>query len=139
MTLEEKIEVIKENKEPTIAALDAVLDTIYNFTDPITNDKGNVKTSLFKNQKAEETAVQLRKDIEKYEPIRGKLKVDDFNLSALEIGYINAAYVFCIQRAQNTIESMAKAHKLMVDISTKLTELPPNNSVVVKNLIENQS
>ena len=35
MTLEEKIEVVKKNKEACIAALESVLDTLYNVTDPI--------------------------------------------------------------------------------------------------------
>lgn len=139
MTLEEKIELIKENKEPTIAALNSVIDTILNFTDPITNERGKVKTSLFNNQKAEETAVQLREDVHKYEPIRRKLIDSDFNLSSSEIGYIIAAYVFVIERAKNQIEAMAKAHALMSNLVQKLCELPPNSPIAVNKLIENQT
>ena len=73
MTLEEKREVIVKNKDPAIAALTAVIDTLYNVTDPVVNNKNNVKTAMFKNKKAEDIAVTLKKDIEKYEPIRLKL------------------------------------------------------------------
>lgn len=35
MTLEEKIEVIKQNKDACIAALESVIDTLLNVTDPV--------------------------------------------------------------------------------------------------------
>lgn len=112
MTLEEKRDVISKNKDPAIAALTAVIDTLYNVTDPVVNNKDNVKTAMFKNRKAEDIAVTLKQDIEKYEPIRLKLQKNDFNLSAREIAYVNLAFFFCSERAKNQIESMTKAKEL---------------------------
>lgn len=112
MNLKEKREIIAKNKDPAIAALDAVLDTLYNITDSVTNDKERIKTALFKNKKAEQMAVTLHEDIKKYEPIKLKLENDDFNLSQIEISYIAICFFFCSERAKNQIESMTKAKEL---------------------------
>lgn len=122
--IKEKIQTVIENKEVSIAALKAVLDTIYNYIDPITNDKGNIKTALFKDKRAETFAVELKNDTAKYEKVMLKLQKNDFNLSISDIGYINAAYVFCINRSESQIQSRLKTHQLMLDISKKLTDIP---------------
>lgn len=113
MTLEEKIEVIKQNKDACIAALEAVIDTLFNVTDPVwqVDKDGNLDLGL-KDKKALATAISLREDIDKYDPIRLKLKKDDFNLSVKEVAYISIAFFFCGERARNQIESMTKAKEL---------------------------
>jgi len=40
MTLVEKREIIAENKDSTIAAVNAVLDTYYNLLDPVRGKDG---------------------------------------------------------------------------------------------------
>ena len=113
MTLEEKIEVVKQNKDACIAALESVLDTLYNVTDPVwqVDKDGNLDLGL-KDKKALAQAISLREDIQKYEPIRLKLKKDDFNLTTKEIAYITICFNFCSIRAKNQIESMTKAKEL---------------------------
>lgn len=113
MTLEEKIEVVKKNKEACIAALESVLDTLYNVTDPVwqVDKDGNLDLGL-KDKKALAQAISLREDIDKYEPIRLKLKKDDFNLTRKDIAYITICFNFCSIRARNQIESMTKAKEL---------------------------
>jgi hypothetical protein len=53
MTLEEKIEVIKQNKDACIAALESVIDTLLNVTDPVwqVDKDGNLDLGL-KDKKA---------------------------------------------------------------------------------------
>lgn len=113
MTLEEKIEVVKKNKEACIAALESVLDTLYNVTDPVwqVDKDGNLDLGL-KDKKALAQAISLREDIDKYEPIRLKLKQDDFHLTRKDIAYITICFNFCSIRARNQIESMTKAKEL---------------------------
>ena len=45
MTLEEKREIIVKNKDPALAALEAVSDRIYDLTDPLLNNAGELMTS----------------------------------------------------------------------------------------------
>ena len=70
MTLDEKRNVINENKEITVAALNSVIDTYLNFNAPITNEKGNIMTSLFRDQKTENFALSVQDDIKYYETIK---------------------------------------------------------------------
>lgn len=113
MTLEEKIEIIKQNKDACIAALEAVLDTLYNVTDPVwqVDKDGNLDLGL-KDKKALAQAISLREDINKYDPIRLKLKADNFELDVKEVAYISIAFFFCGERARNQIKSMEKAKEL---------------------------
>lgn len=45
MTLEEKREIIVKNKDPALAALEAVSDRIYDLTDPLLNNAGELMAS----------------------------------------------------------------------------------------------
>lgn len=113
MTLEEKIEVIKQNKDACIAALESVIDTLLNVTDPVwqVDKDGNLDLGL-KDKKALAMAIQLREDVNKYDPIRLKLKADNFDLDKLEIVYISIAFFFCGERARQQIAAMEKAKEL---------------------------
>lgn len=132
MTLEQKRDIIAKNKEPIIAALNSVLDTLYNITDSVVDDEGKIKENLFNNKKAKSTAVSLRADIEKYEPIREKLLNNDFNLSANEIAYIGISLFFCSERAKAQIASIIKAKELCDSLINELSApldnvVPPEN------------
>jgi hypothetical protein len=113
MTLEEKIEVVKQNKDACIAALESVIDTLLNVTDPVwqVDKDGNLDLGL-KDKKALAMAIQLREDVNKYDPIRLKLKADNFDLDKLEIAYISIAFFFCGERARQQIAAMEKAKEL---------------------------
>lgn len=113
MTLEEKIEIIKQNKEACIAALEAVIDTLLNVTDPVwqVDKDGNLDLGI-KDEKALGMAISLREDVNKYDPIRLKLKANNFNLSVKEVAYISIAFFFCGERARNQLKSIEKAKEL---------------------------
>lgn len=113
MTLEEKIEVIKQNKEACIAALEAVIDTLLNVTDPVwqVDKDGNLDLGI-KDEKALGIAISLREDVNKYDPIRLKLKANNFDLSVKEVAYISIAFFFCGERARNQLKSIEKAKEL---------------------------
>lgn len=112
MTLEQKREIIIKNKDPALAALEAVTDRIYDFTDPLLNDKGNIMTAKIGNYDAQQFIKSLRDDSNKYEKVRGKLLSGDFNLSLTEINYVALAFHFCAENMHDQIKSMTKAIEL---------------------------
>lgn len=109
MTLEEKREIVVKNKDPALAALEAVSDRIYDLTDPLLNDKGNIMTAKIGNYDAQQFVKTLRDDSSKYESIRGKLLSGDFNLSLAEINYVALAFHFCAENMRGQINSLNKA------------------------------
>lgn len=115
MTLEQKQEIIVKNKDPVIAALQSVLDTYYNYLAPVTNDKNNVMTSLFKDQKAEKFATGLKADAEKYEEVLAKVKGNE-PLTVKDIAYIGSAISFCASRAKEQIKSLMKANEMLSEL-----------------------
>lgn len=115
MTLEQKQDIIVKNKDPVMAALQAVLDTYYNYLAPVTNNKNNVMTSLFKDQKAEKFAAGLKTDSEKYEKVLAKVKGDK-PLTIKDIAYIGSAISFCLIRAKKQIESLMKANEMLSEL-----------------------
>ena len=112
MTLEEKREIVVKNKYPALAALEAVSDRIYDLTDPLLNDKGNIMTAKIGNYDAQQFVKTLRDDSSKYESIRGKLLSGDFNLSLAEINYVALAFHFCAENMRGQINSLNKAIEL---------------------------
>lgn len=112
MTLEEKREIVVKNKDPALAALEAVSDRIYDLTDPLLNDKGNIMTAKIGNYDAQQFVKTLRDDSSKYESIRGKLLSGDFNLSLTEINYVALAFHFCAENMRGQINSLNKAIEL---------------------------
>ena len=70
MTLEEKREIIRRNKDPSVTALNGLLDKIYSMTDPFLNSKGNIMTAKFENYRVGKFLVDIRNDTEKYEAVR---------------------------------------------------------------------
>jgi hypothetical protein len=52
MTLEQKREIIIKNKDPALAALEAVTDRIYNLTDPLLDNKESIATEKIGNYDA---------------------------------------------------------------------------------------
>ena len=85
ITLEEKREIITNNKDPSIAAVNAVLDTYYEILSPITSKDGKVfNLSSVKSDKAREFVVNLKKDIDKFEKVRHNL-IEDKELTEVDI------------------------------------------------------
>lgn len=137
MTLVEKREIIAENKDPTIAAVNAVLDTYYNLLDPVRGKDGQVDKSKFDDKKAYEYAQDMYVEAMKFEHVLKKLKNKD-ELTEKDIAYIGICYSFCITRATQQIESITKAKELLSDISEKISSSIYESEVAqqMKNLIQ---
>lgn len=116
MTLEEKREIIVKNKDPALAALEAVSDRIYDLTDPLLNNAGELMTSKISNHDVQQFVKDLRNDSSKYEKVRQKLLSGDFNLSLTEINYVALAFHYCAENMRGEIISLNKAIELSESI-----------------------
>ena len=94
MTIEEKIQVVKEYKTSALAALNSYLDRIYDFTDKYFNEDGTLKEGLTRDEKLETFLLELKADAKKYEDVRKKIIDEDFNLSLKEINLIALSFVY---------------------------------------------
>lgn len=130
MSIEKKIECIRENSESAILALTSYLDSIYNMTDQFFDNQIQevngeqkvvrvLKPELAPDKKAEKFAEELNNDAGKFEIIRGKLKNGDFNLTLTEIARIGLAFVF----VGITLDKQIKATTAARDDIQKITEI----------------
>ena len=119
MTLEEKRELVSQNKEPIIAALQAVLDTHYNYLAPVTVDNALCE-NMFNDKKSLAFAKGLKADADKYEDVLMKVKKNE-ELSAVDIARIGICVDFCRVRAEQQMESIKKARVLLIDLAEKLS------------------
>lgn len=94
MTIEEKIQVVKEYKTSALAALNSYLDRIYDLTDKYFNEDGTLKEGLTRDEKLETFLLELKADAKKYEDVRKKIIDEDFNLSLKEINLIALSFVY---------------------------------------------
>lgn len=125
MTLEQKREIITKNKDPVIAAFDAVLDTHYNIINPVLDAKNEIDSSKFKSElkgtvkSTMAFAQSLLNDAKKYERIRLKIKKDE-ELTIEDIAYVGICLEFCELRAARQIEDMTKAKALITEMKNDL-------------------
>ena len=124
MTLEEKIELIKEFQEPAIAALERYLDSIYNLTDEYFNESGQLIEGLTPDEKVENFIKEMRAETQKFENVRHKLVNKDFNLSLFEVNLIAAAFLFIQQVWEKDIKKLQKASEEAKGIYVKLVSAP---------------
>lgn len=94
MTIEEKIQVVKEYKTSALSALNSYLDRIYDLTDKYFNEDGTLKEGLTRDEKLETFLLELKADANKYEAVRKKIIDEDFNLSLKEINLIALSFVY---------------------------------------------
>lgn len=104
-----KLDLIKENKEPAIAALNSYLDAIYNLTDKYFDDNGELYPFLPEDKKVLDFIEETRKDALKYEKVRRKLIDNDFNLSLYEINLIGLSFFHSFKTMATQIENLTKA------------------------------
>lgn len=120
MSLDTKIQVIKEEKESAILALTLYLDSIYNMTDKFFDNMIQevdgeekvvrvLKEGLVKDEKLENFIKELNNDCSEYEKVRRKVQNDDFNLSLQEISRIGLAFTYAGAITQKKIEENQKA------------------------------
>ena len=109
MTIQEKRNLIKANKEAAIAALNAQLDAIYNLTDKYFDEDGNLLSVLAPDEKVETFIKKNREDAQRYEKVRKKLIKNDFNLSLFEINEVGLAFLFVCMTWEKQIKNLRAA------------------------------
>lgn len=120
--MEEKIQLIKENKDAAVAALNSYLDKIYNLTDQYFTKDNQLKEGLTKDEKLEKFLIELRNDASKYESVRRKLIDENYNLSLKEINYVALAFTYVSATWQTMIKNLTKAIEETKPIVSKLME-----------------
>ena len=120
--MEEKIQLIKENKDAAVAALNSYLDKIYNLTDQYFTEDNQLKEGLTKDEKLEKFLIELRNDASKYESIRRKLIDENYDLSLKEINYVALAFTYVSATWQTMIKNLTKAIEETKPIVSKLME-----------------
>lgn len=120
--MEEKIQIIKENRDAAIAALNSYLDKIYNLTNQYFTEDNQLKGGLTKDEKLEKFLMELRNDASKYESVRRKLLDENYDLSLKEINYVALAFTYVSATWQTMIKNLTKAIEETKPIVSKLME-----------------
>lgn len=121
MDLLKNVEVIKNNKDVVIAAMDAYLDTALNILEHVSDEEGNLikeKVDLLEEE-SRKFVTGLHGDVKKYDETRIKIKTDKFNqLEFSDICYVIASMQYCSIAAEKSINNQIKA-KLALDAIIK--------------------
>ena len=120
--MEEKIQIIKENRDAAIAALNSYLDKIYGLTDQYFTSDGKLKEGLTKDEKLEKFLLELKEDASKYESVRRKIIDEDYNLSLIDINHVALAFTYISATWQTMIKNLTKAIEETKPIVSKLME-----------------
>ena len=120
--MEEKIQLIKENKDAAVAALNSYLDKIYDLTDKYFTEDNQLKEGLTKDEKLEKFLMELKNDVSKYESVRRKLLDENYDLSLKEINYVALAFAYVSATWQTMIKNLTKAIEETKLIVSKLME-----------------
>lgn len=119
----EKINLIRDNRDVAIAALNVYLDKIYKLTDDYFED-GKLKEGLSSDAKLEKFILELRDDATKFESVRKKLIDNDFNLSLEEVNYIALGFVYMAESWRSQIKNLTLAVEQAQAITKVLMEKP---------------
>ena len=120
--MEEKIQLIRENKDAAVAALNSYLDKIYDLTDKYFTEDNQLKEGLTKDEKLEKFLMELKNDAYKYESVRRKLLDENYDLSLKEINYVALAFTYVSTTWQTMIKNLTKAIEETKPIVSKLME-----------------
>ena len=120
--MEEKIQLIKKNKDAAVAALNSYLDKIYTLTDQYFTEDNQLKEGLTKDEKLEKFLIELKNDASKYESVRRKLIDENYDLSLKEINYVALAFTYVSATWQTMIKNLTKAIEETKLIVSKLME-----------------
>lgn len=120
--MEEKIQIIKENRDAAIAALNSYLDKIYGLTNQYFTSDGILKEGLTKDEKLEKFLLELKEDASKYESVRRKIIDEDYNLSLIDINHVALAFTYVSATWQTMIKNLTKAIEETKPIVSKLME-----------------
>lgn len=120
--MEEKIQIIKENRDAAMAALNSYLDKIYGLTDQYFTSDGILKEGLTKDEKLENFLLELKEDASKYESVRRKIIDEDYDLSLIDINHVALAFTYVSATWQTMIKNLTKAIEETKPIVSKLME-----------------
>lgn len=129
----EKINLIRDNRDAAIAALNVYLDKIYNLTDSYF-DNGILKKELTPDEKLQNFLLELRDDAQKFEAVRRKIIENDFNLSLKEINYVALAFTYLSESWQNQIKNLTTAREQAQQI---IKTLMSKSNAEISETIEN--
>lgn len=101
----EKINLIRDNRDAAIAALNVYLDKIYKLTEDYF-DGDTLKKGLTPDAKLENFILELRDDAAKFESVRRKLIDNDFNLSIEEVNYVALGFVYLSESWKSQIKNL---------------------------------
>ena len=97
MDMAEKIELIKEHKTDTLAALSVYITHVYDMSNPFFNKNGELIQDAIKTETDEEYIKfikSFRQSVREFETLEAKIKKNDFNLSLLEIDRIALVFQY---------------------------------------------
>lgn len=101
MKLSEKIDLIKEHKTDTLAALGAYITHVYDISNPfytkegvLIQDYSDDKVNLQTDKDLVNFITSFRSHVKEFEIIEDKLKKEDFNLSLLEVNRIALVFEY---------------------------------------------
>ena len=120
MVQDEKNQLIKDNKDAAIAALNSVLDNIYELNEKFFDENGQLIPDLTYDEKAKDFIIEIRKDAPKYEKLRRKMIDDDFNLSLAETARIGLAFMYMHLTIEKQINLLTQVDQKSKDIMSKL-------------------
>lgn len=102
-------DLIKDNKDAILAALNFYLDYIYSVKESFFDEQGNRKSELSPDEGLENLISSLANNTDRYEKIRRKILDGDFNLSLAEKDYAGLAVFFWVRMAENQIRTLTAA------------------------------
>lgn len=120
ITKNQKIQIIEENKDAAVAALNSILDSIYDINEAYLNEDGSLKKGLVSDEKVEFIIKDLKKDASMYENLRLKLLANDFKLSDVEIARIGLSFMYIELLLQKQVDNLLLVKKKSQDIMTDL-------------------
>ena len=136
ISLDEKRDIIIKNKDPSIAAFDAVLDSYYNILSPYM-EKEKLNEEKIKDEAARKIARDIYQDTFKFEAIRKKI-IEDKELSDVEVAYVGVAFNFCLERANKEIETKTKARDLIKQLLSQiLSPVDAPQTIISAEKVEN--
>lgn len=109
MTKNDKTALIKEYSGAAIAALNSILDSIYELNEKFFDEAGQLIDGLTPDEKLEGFIKELKEDSTKYESLRRKLLDGDFNLSLAETARVGLSFMFMSKVLEKQIGEMQEA------------------------------
>lgn len=125
MDMAEKIELIKEHRTDTLAALSVYITHIYDMSNPFFNKNGELIQDAIKTETDEEYIKfikSFRQSVREFEMLEAKIKKNDFNLSLLEIDQIALVFQYMEEVFKTQLQQTEWAISKCKKVSDQLME-----------------